>query len=126
MTHAAIEQYRQRLLALMHRLAQERSQLKDEALQPKGGEAGGGLSDVPLHLADLGTQSFDEEVTLTLLENEEQIIEDINGALARIEQGTFGRCEACRKKISAERLRAVPYARYCVRCAEIQGRPPGS
>jgi RNA polymerase-binding protein DksA len=109
--------YRQRLLHLLGRLSKDRSQLKDEALQPEGGEASGGLSDVPLHLADLGTHQSEEDLTLTLIENEEQIIEEINGALERIEKGTFGRCEVCDRKIPRERLQALPYARHCVRCA---------
>jgi RNA polymerase-binding transcription factor DksA len=91
-----IDAYRQRLLALIRRLDRDRSQLQDEALHPTGGEASGSLSDVPLHLADLGSHSFEEELTLGMLENEEQLVEAINAALARMDEGIYGRCEACR------------------------------
>ena len=73
---------------------------------------------MPVHPADLGTENFDEELDLALVENQEQLLADINDALARIERGTYGRCENCHRKISKERLEAVPYARYCLRCAK--------
>jgi RNA polymerase-binding transcription factor DksA len=106
-SEAEARAYRNRLLDLMRRLDRDRSQLKEEALRPTGGEASGGLSDVPLHLADLGSHSFEEEVTLGLLENEEQLIEEINAALDRLDQGTFGRCAACQKRFPRSACR--PY-----------------
>jgi DnaK suppressor protein len=117
MTKAEIDSYRQRLLALKKRLGGDESELEEEALRPLGGESGGGLSDVPVHPADLGTENYEEEITLDLLENEAHILAEVNDALARIEQGTFGRCENCGQEISRERLDALPYARYCIRCA---------
>ena len=72
---------------------------------------------MPVHPADLGTENYEEETALELLENEEHLLMEVNDALARIEQGTFGRCENCHKPISKERLDAMPYARYCIRCA---------
>jgi RNA polymerase-binding transcription factor DksA len=116
-SEAEARAYRQRLLALMGRLDRDRSDLKDEALRPSGGEASGGLSNVPLHLADLGSHSFEEELTLGLLENEEQLIEEISGALDRLDQGVYGRCESCGQEVSKERLQALPYARHCAPCA---------
>jgi DnaK suppressor protein len=117
MTPAEIESYRLRLRSLINRLDSDRSDLKDETLHGTGGEASGSLSNVPLHLADLGSRDCEEGVNLTLLENEEQLMEEINAALARIEQGTFGHCEKCRNDIARERLQAVPYTRYCIECS---------
>jgi RNA polymerase-binding transcription factor DksA len=117
MTQTEAESYRQRLLALINRLDLDRTDLKDETLHGTGGEASGSLSNVPLHLADLGSRHFEEEVNLTLLENQEQLMEEINAALVRIEQGTFGRCEKCRREITRERLQAVAYTRYCSDCS---------
>jgi RNA polymerase-binding transcription factor DksA len=118
-----MDSYRQRLLALLDRLNRDRSQLADEVTQATGGEASGSLSDVPLHLADLGTHDYEEELTLSLLAKEEQIMDEINDALARMEQGLFGRCEDCHREIARRRLRGLPYARYCVGCARmLQGQ----
>ncbi len=124
MNQAESEFYRRRLLALKKRLGSELTELEQEALRPIGGEAAGSLSDVPIHPADLGNENYEEEVTVGLLENEVQILQEVNAALLRIEQGTFGRCENCGQEISSKRLKVLPYARYCLRCARsLQGQP---
>src|SRR5262249_43489794 len=122
MTATEIDTYRRRLVALADRLSRDVSHLEEEALVPTGGEASGGLSDVPLHMGDLGSRQFEEEVTLNLVGNEEHILAEVNATLERIEAGAFGRCEHCRRPISRKRLAAVPYARSCVACAENPGR----
>jgi RNA polymerase-binding transcription factor DksA len=66
-------------------------------------------------MGDLGT--YEREFTLGLQENEEHTLGEIAAALGRIEQGTFGHCDGCRKAIPKDRLNALPYARYCVGCA---------
>ena len=114
MSTAELAVYRVKLLALRGRLAGDVSSLAGEALNSEE-EASGNLSHVPIHMADLGT--YEREFTLGLLENEEQTLGEIAAALGRIEQGTFGRCEGCRKAIPKDRLHALPYARYCVECA---------
>jgi RNA polymerase-binding transcription factor DksA len=122
MTNVETNHYRRRLLALKKRLGSELSDLEEEALRPVGGESSGGLSDVPIHPSDLGNDNYEEEVALDLLENEAQTLSEINAALARIDQGTFGRCGNCHQEISTERLEALPYTRYCIRCArKFQG-----
>jgi len=122
MTKTEIESYRRRLLAVKKRLGADMSCLEEEALRGIGGEASGGLSNVPVHPADLGTDNFEEGVTLGLLENEDQILTEIEEALARIEEGVFGLCENCQKEMSRQRLEALAYARYCVDCArKLQG-----
>jgi len=113
MSTAELANYRGELLALRGRLAGDVSSLADEALNSED-EASGNLSHVPIHMADLST--YERELTLGLLENEEQTLEEIAAALGRIEQGTFGHCEGCRKAIPKDRLHALPYARYCVEC----------
>jgi RNA polymerase-binding transcription factor DksA len=117
MTQAEFERYEQRLLALGQRLTGDVSGLTDEAFRKTGGEASGNLSNTPLHLADLGTDNFEQEITLSLLETEGRQLEEIAAALERIRQGTYGRCQECRKEIPRERLDAIPYTRYCVDCA---------
>jgi RNA polymerase-binding transcription factor DksA len=118
MTKAETEVFQTRLLALKKRLGADLSQLEEEALHGVGGEAGGGLSGVPIHPADLGTETFEEEMDLELAENEDRLLTEVNDALARLEQGTFGACENCHRAIPRERLKVLPYARYCVQCAK--------
>jgi RNA polymerase-binding transcription factor DksA len=88
----------------------------------RGRSVAPGLSDVPTHLADLGTDNYEEGIALGLLRNQDEILTEINDALARIERGTFGQCEECRQEISRERLEALPYARYCIQDArQLEG-----
>jgi DnaK suppressor protein len=89
--------------------------LEDEACK-KGSDAAGDLSTLPMHLADLGTDSHEQDVSLGLMESESDEIHEIQEAFERIKDGSFGLCETCRKKIPKERLRAIPYARLCVSC----------
>jgi len=117
MTKAELENYRQQLLELGKSLKSNVSDLEHEAFQKAGGEAGGNLSNTPLHMADLASDNYEQEVAISLLETEEQRLEEIAAALQRIESGTFGRCEECQKEISKERLRVIPYARLCIDCA---------
>ena len=114
MSTAELASYRGKLLALRDRLTGDVSSLAAEVLNSED-EASGNLSHVPIHMADLGT--YEREFTLGLLENQEQALEEIAAALRRIDQGTFGDCEGCRKAIPKNRLHALPYVRSCVDCA---------
>ena len=89
--------------------------LEDEACK-KGSDAAGDLSTLPMHLADLGTDSHEQDVSLGLMESESDEIHEIQEAFERIKDGSFGLCETCRKKIPKERLKAIPYARLCISC----------
>jgi RNA polymerase-binding transcription factor DksA len=118
-----LETYRQALLALRARLKGDVSHLTNEALHSTGGEGSGGLSNVPLHPADLGTDNFEQEFTLGLMQNQEQALTEIADALERIRRGTFGQCEECAAAIPKGRLQALPYARHCVACARKHQQP---
>jgi DnaK suppressor protein len=117
MTKAEMEAYRVSLVTLRDRHNGDASHLADEALHRTGSGAAGNLSNMPIHMADLGTDNFEQEFTLSLLQNEEQLLGEITAALDRIRHGTFGQCEDCHGEIPKARLQALPYARYCVGCA---------
>jgi len=115
MTKVDLKAYQKQLMQLRERLSGDVSHLKDEALGKPG--SGGSLSHMPIHMADLGTDNYEQENTLSLLANEQQQLEEIGEALDRITQGTYGRCEECNTAIPKARLKELPYARYCVACA---------
>jgi RNA polymerase-binding protein DksA len=117
MTNTELMTYRRKLLALQSRLNTDVSDLADEALGKPGDEASVNLSHVPIHMADQATDNFEQQFTLSLVENEERTLGEIAAALDRIEQGTFGCCEECQQTIPSSRLQALPYTRYCVGCA---------
>ncbi|MBX7072228.1 MAG: TraR/DksA family transcriptional regulator [Pirellulales bacterium] len=109
--------YRDRLVALRARLRGDVNQLADAALKKNGNEAGN-ISSMPIHMADIGTENFDQEFTLSLMQTEESTLGSIESALERIEDGSYGSCEECGVKIPKARLNAIPYATTCVKCAE--------
>jgi RNA polymerase-binding protein DksA len=117
MTKTDLETFRRSLQTLRARLSGNLSHLAEEALRTTGGENSGGLSNTPIHMADLGTDNFEQEFTLSLIQNEEQVLVEIAEALNRINQGTFGKCEECGAPIPKARLQALPYTRHCVNCA---------
>jgi len=90
--------------------------LEAQALRRSRQDASGDLSNMPIHMADIGSDNFEQEFTLGLIENEEEMLRDINDAIDRIEEGTFGKCEVCGKAIHRKRLKAIPHARLCIVC----------
>jgi DnaK suppressor protein len=111
------QDYKERLLALRARLRGDVTNLADAALHKRRNEANGDLSSMPIHMADLGSDNFEQEFTLSLMESEEGVLGKIEDALERIEDGTYGSCEECGTKIPKARLNAIPYATMCVKCA---------
>jgi len=118
MKKAEMKAYKERLLALRARLRGDMSQLADVALKKARAENNGELSSMPIHMADLGTDNFEQEFNLSLMESEESLLEKIEVALERIEEGTYGQCEECGGRIPKARLNAIPFATLCVKCAQ--------
>lgn len=72
---------------------------------------------MPTHMADLGSDNFDQELTLSLLGSEKNALDQIEAAIERIDDGTYGQCDKCGARIPRARLDAIPYASQCVQCA---------
>jgi DnaK suppressor protein len=117
MKKAESKVYKERLLALRSRLRGEVNQLANAALKKNRPDGAGDQSSMPIHMADLGSDNFEQEFTLSLMENEEDTLLAIESALERIEDCTYGQCEECGVKIPKARLNAIPYAPLCVKCA---------
>ncbi|MFH1258553.1 MAG: TraR/DksA C4-type zinc finger protein [Elusimicrobiota bacterium] len=66
--------------------------------------------------ADAASDSLEKELSFELTDNERQMLERIEAALRKVEKNIYGTCEKCAEKISFERLKAMPYARYCITC----------
>ena len=118
-----IESYRRLLGSLELRLRGSVDQLTDEALRRNQAEGSTNLSNVPLHMADLGTENYDQEFTLGLIENEQETLKLIDEALGRVADGSYGICAECEHPIAKARLEAIPYTRYCIECARKLENP---
>jgi DnaK suppressor protein len=112
-----LDGYRNVLLNLRARLRGDLDQMTDEALRRKQPESSSNLSNVPLHMADVGTENYDQEFTLGLIETEQATLEQVQAALNRIDAGTYGKCSECAEPIAKQRLQYLPYAKYCIQCA---------
>ena len=115
---ADMQPYRKVLEQLRNRLRGDVNTMTDAALGTTSDEPNGHSSNTPTHPADIGSDAFEQEFTLTLMENEEDTLQLVEEALARIRQKTFGVCIDCDGTITKKRLEALPYAPRCIRCAE--------
>ena len=117
MKKADFKVYRQRLLSLRARLRGDVNTMADAALKKSRSDANGDLSSMPIHMADLGSDNFEQEFTLSLMESDEGLLGRIEVSLERLEDGTYGQCEECGVRIIKARLNAIPYATLCIKCA---------
>lgn len=111
-----VTQFKKLLLSLRERLVGKVDFMQGEALKKSRQDASGDLSNVPIHMADVGTDNYERDIMIELIQNGEEGVRNIDTALEKIEEGTFGVCELCAKKINKERLKAVPYAKLCIDC----------
>lgn len=120
LTKADIEKFRTLLLEKRNEILGNIMTIEDETFRKERSE----LSSMPLHMADAGSDNFEQGFALDLMDSEKKLLAEINEALDRIEKGTYGICRGKGKSIPRARLDAIPWARYCVKCAELkeQGR----
>jgi DnaK suppressor protein len=119
LTAEEIAYYKNVLLEKMHEIIGDVNSIEDEALKKSRLDATGDLSSMPIHMADIGTDNYEQEFSLNLLDSERKIFREINEALQRIEEGTYGICEITGRGISKARLEARPWARYCMAYAKL-------
>jgi RNA polymerase-binding transcription factor DksA len=108
-----LERYRRMLLDLRERVTTEVNYVVASIQEEVS--ASQDVSSAPVHLADVAGEAVDADVQI--LHNERSMREQINAALDRIAEGTFGRCRKCRGAIAEERLKAIPYSSECASCA---------
>jgi len=119
LSEAELESYKNRLVALRARIRGDVSTMADGALSHSRSEAAGDLSAMPLHMADIGSDNFEREQTLSFIQSDSKTLILIEEALARIKAGTYGICENCGCAIPKVRLNVLPFTDSCVRCVEL-------
>jgi RNA polymerase-binding protein DksA len=92
--------------------------ISEDTLKKSQKDASGDISGYTFHMADVATDTYDREFSLGIASNERQLIYELDDALKRIEEGTFGACEDCKSLIAKTRLKAIPYARLCLSCQQ--------
>ena len=108
--------FKKLLEATRKKIVGDLTHLEKDSLNTSQRDASGDLSGYSLHMADMATDNFDREFNLGLASNEQQILNQIDEALRKIEEGRFGICEICSKPIVQKRLQALPYTKFCIKC----------
>ncbi len=106
-----LDHYRDLLIDKRRELVGDMHSMEGEALRTTGGS---NLSTLPMHMADLGTDNYEQEFTLGLVEKERTLLREINDALAKIQNGAYGICEGTGKPIAKPRLEAQPWAKFSI------------
>ena len=115
LTSAEIKKFRAKLLEKRNEILGSVMSMESETLKRERSD----LSNLPIHMADMGSDNFEIENTIGLMSSERKILAEIDEALGRIEKGAFGICEANNEPIPKARLEAIPWAKYCVNCATL-------
>ncbi|MHC4657656.1 MAG: TraR/DksA family transcriptional regulator [Planctomycetota bacterium] len=115
LTAAEIRKFRDLLIAKRMEILGNVVCMEDETLRRPSTD----LSNMPFHMADMATDNYEMENTLGLMDSERKLLVEIDDALGRISNGTYGICEGSGEPIPKERLKAIPWARYCVAYARL-------
>jgi len=109
---------RDALIAQKERIMGNFMNLRKTHLRSSQRESTGDLSGYSLHMADIGTDTFDREFALTVASSEQDVLYRIDQALRRMEEKQYGLCESCGRAIKLARLKAMPWARLCLPCKQ--------
>lgn len=114
-----LDEFRKMLLDKRRAILGDMTSIESDALRVNRQDGSGDLSNMPTHPADIGSDNFEQEFTLGLLESERTLLSEINAALERIDAGSFGVCLGTGGPIGVARLRARPWAKYCIEYAKM-------
>ena len=115
LTPVEIQKFKYMLLEKREEILENVMEMEREALRRERND----LSNMPIHMADAGTDNYEIENTIGLMDSERKLLAEIDDALSRIEDGTYGLCEGTGQPIPKKRLEAIPWARYCVAYASL-------
>lgn len=117
-TKKDLKEFKKIVLKKKEEILDELAHISDDTLRKSQKEASGDISGYTYHMADVATDNYDREFSLGLASNERKAIFELDDALKRIEEGSFGICDDCKGQITKVRLRVVPSARLCIKCQQ--------
>jgi len=110
--------FKKLILKRKEEVLDEIKHISEDTLKKSQKDAAGDISGYTYHMADIATDTYDREFSLSLASNERKVIYEIDDAIKKIEEGTYGVCEECESLIAKTRLKALPYARLCLKCQQ--------
>lgn len=114
LTPADVEKFRKILLLRRNQILGNVTSMENEVTNKERTD----LSTMPLHIADAGSDTYETDKNIGLMDSERELVREIDDALNRIDEGIYGMCEGSGKPIPKPRLKAIPWARYTVEYAE--------
>lgn len=118
-----LQSIRKELIKEREQLLEQLTSIKGENLSKSQKDSSGDLSGYTLHMADMATDLYNREFSLELAEGERERLLNLEEALKRIDEGSYGRCDSCGGAIPKQRLKVLPQAKYCIKCQESQEKP---
>jgi len=116
LTKTELKDFKKLILKKKEAMFDELQHITDDTLKQSQKDASGDISGYTYHMADVATDNYDREFSLGLASNERRAVYELDDALKRINEETFGICDECKGMISKVRLKAVPSARLCIKC----------
>ena len=116
MNKTELDKYKKLLLKKKEEILQAVRHIEQETLSRSQRDASGDLSGYAMHMADTATDNYDREFALSLASNAQQLLYEIDEALKRVKEKSFGNCQLCEKPIPKKRLSVIPYASLCIAC----------
>ena len=119
MSKQQLKQFKALLLSARANVAGEiKAIAKEVSKNPR--ESSGDLSSYTVHMADMSSDTYERELAMNIASSEQEVLYQIDEALKRIDEGTYGQCQQCSQPISMSRLKAVPYTSMCIECQRSQ------
>jgi RNA polymerase-binding protein DksA len=121
-TKRELDRFKAKLLTEKNKVLEEMGELQENNLKQSISDASGENSRYTYHLGDVASLSYGREFSMGLAERQQKYLEEIDEALERIAEGTYGICKVTGEQISVERLEEVPVAKYSVKGKEMLER----
>ena len=115
-----LQKFEKLLLKRRQQMISDFSSLKENAMDSTSKDNSGDLSSYSYHMADMGTDANEREKAFYFASKSGRLLYHIDEALRRIKAKTYGKCQECEEEINHERLEAVPHARLCIKCKELE------
>lgn len=113
-----LQHFRTLLIEKLNEITGDVYQIESGALKSSRSDASGDLSSMPIHMADIGSDNYEQEFALGLMDSERKLVGEILAALRRIQNRTYGICEGTGNPIPRQRLEGIPWTRYCLEYAQ--------
>ena len=119
LTAKELASFRELLVEKLKEIVGDVQHIESGVLKTSRQDSAGDLSSMPIHMADIGSDNYEQEFSLGLMDSERKIVREIHEAIKRIQEGTYGICEGTGEPIPKMRLKGIPWTRYCVKFAEL-------